>query len=121
METLVVKPQPFLVHIPDEKLDRLRRKLEDFELPDRDIVEDAGWSYGVSLEWVKGLKKYWLEEFDWRKSEAAINRFVIRNQFFFLSRFTRIFCVGGTISRWTLTVSISTLYTRDPSIRMQFP
>jgi len=75
METSTVpKPQPFVVHIPDERLDRLRRKLEDYELPENDIIEDAGWSYGVSLEWVKGLKTYWLEEFDWRASEAAINR-----------------------------------------------
>lgn len=79
METVtpvVAEPQPFHVHIPDEQLDRLRRKLEDYELPDTDIIEDAGWEYGVSLEWVKGLRKYWLEEFDWRSSEAAINRFV---------------------------------------------
>jgi pimeloyl-ACP methyl ester carboxylesterase len=70
----IAQPQPFVVHIPDEKLERLRRKLEDYELPETDIIEDAGWSYGVSLEWVKSLKTYWLEEFDWRASEAAINR-----------------------------------------------
>lgn len=75
-EPAITKPRPFRVHIPDEQLDRLKRKLEDYELPESDIIEDAGWSYGVSLEWVKSLKKYWLEEFDWRKAEASINRFV---------------------------------------------
>ena len=79
METAVPtipKPQPFRVNIPDDQLVRLRRKLEDYELPESDIIEDAGWSYGVSLEWVKGLKKYWLDEYDWKSSETAINRFV---------------------------------------------
>jgi hypothetical protein len=75
-EPAITKPRPFRVHIPDEQLDRLKRKLEDYELPESDIIEDAGWSYGVSLEWVKSLKKYWLEKFDWRKAESAINRFV---------------------------------------------
>jgi len=72
----IATAQPFHVHIPDEQLDRLRRKLEDYELPESDIIEDSGWSYGVSLEWAKSLRKFWLEEFDWRKSEAAINRYV---------------------------------------------
>jgi hypothetical protein len=76
MET-TTKPQPFVLHIPDEKLERLRRKIEDSELPESDIIEDVGWLYGISLDWAKGLKKYWLEEFDWRASEAAINRFVL--------------------------------------------
>lgn len=70
------EPIPFRIHIPDEQLARLRRKLEDYQLPQKDIVNEAGWAYGVSLDWVKGLKKYWLEEYDWRKAEADINRFV---------------------------------------------
>ena len=72
----IPQPIPFQLHIPDEQLARLRRKLEDYELPDEDIIPEAGWSYGVSLEWVKNLKKFWLEEYDWRKAESEINRFV---------------------------------------------
>jgi hypothetical protein len=70
-----LQPIPFTVHVTDEDLTRLKRKIEDYHLPDEDIVPDAGWSYGVSLEWVKGLRKYWLEEFDWRKTESEINQY----------------------------------------------
>ncbi|KAF8527055.1 epoxide hydrolase [Gautieria morchelliformis] len=68
------EPTPFQIHVPEERLVRLKRKLEDYELPEKDIVDDAGWSYGVSLEWVKELRKYWLDEYDWRKAEAHMNR-----------------------------------------------
>jgi len=67
-------PVKFQVNIPEEELSRLKRKLEDYELPNEDIIPDAGWSYGVSLDWVKSLKKYWLEEYDWRKTEGEINQ-----------------------------------------------
>lgn len=70
------EPTPFRIHVPEERLARLRRKLEDYELPEKDIVDDAGWAYGASLEWAKGLRKYWLEEYDWRKAEVEMNRSV---------------------------------------------
>jgi hypothetical protein len=71
-----LKPVPFRVHVSDEELARLRRKIEDYELPEEDIIPDAKWEYGVSLDWVRDLKKYWLEEYDWRKTEEEINKCV---------------------------------------------
>ena len=70
-------PTPYQIHIPESQLARLRRKLEDWELPEEDIVDEAGWSYGVSLEWVRNLRRYWLEEYDWRKAEDDMNRYVV--------------------------------------------
>ncbi|EJD49621.1 hypothetical protein AURDEDRAFT_182766 [Auricularia subglabra TFB-10046 SS5] len=69
-----LEPAPFNVHISDDELARLRRKLQDCELPATDIVPDAGWNYGVSLEWVKGLRQTWLDDFNWRDVEQELNR-----------------------------------------------
>jgi hypothetical protein len=41
--------KPFTIHIPDENLARLRRKLEDTLLPEEDVVLGAGWDYGMDL------------------------------------------------------------------------
>ena len=70
-------PVPFRLAIPDSQLQRLRRKIEDYELPEKEIVPNAGWGYGVELDWVKSLKRAWLEEYDWRKVEAEINRYFL--------------------------------------------
>jgi len=39
------------------------------------MPDDGGWAYGTHLGYMKELCAYWLNEFDWRKQEAAINRF----------------------------------------------
>ena len=64
---------PFCIEVPDETLDRIRARIADYawhEMPD-----DGGWAYGTNLDYMKELCAYWLDEFDWRKHEAAINRF----------------------------------------------
>ena len=65
--------RPFHLDIPDETLDRIRARVADYswhEMPD-----DGGWGYGTNLDYMKELCAYWVDEFDWRKQEAAINRF----------------------------------------------
>ncbi len=39
------------------------------------MPDDGGWAYGTNLDYMKELCAYWLDEFDWRTHEAAINRF----------------------------------------------
>ena len=63
---------PFTVAVPNDRLDRLRKKLELAEFPDE--LDDAGWDYGAPLADVKRLTAYWKDEFDWRKQEANINK-----------------------------------------------
>ena len=65
--------QPFHLDVPDETLDRIRRRVADY--PWHEMPEDGGWDYGTNLDYMKELCAYWVEEFDWRKQEAAINRF----------------------------------------------
>ncbi len=64
---------PFRIDVPDETLDRIRSRVAGYrwhEMPD-----DGGWAYGTNLDYMKELCAYWVDEFDWRKQEAAINRF----------------------------------------------
>ena len=64
-------PQPFRVSVPDAELDYLRRRLLDTRWPSR--VEGAGWDYGVDDDYLRSLVGYWLDEFDWRAQEGALN------------------------------------------------
>lgn len=63
---------PYTVAVSDDRLDRLRKKLELTEFPDE--LDDAGWDYGTPLAEVKRLTAYWKDEFDWKKQEAEINK-----------------------------------------------
>jgi len=65
--------QPFHIDISDETLHRIRDRVAQY--PWHEMPDDGGWTYGTNLEYMKELCAYWLEEFDWRKQEAAINRF----------------------------------------------
>ena len=65
--------RPFQIEVPVETLELIRRQVASYawhEMPD-----DGGWAYGANLEYMKELCTYWLDEFDWRVQEAAINRF----------------------------------------------
>ena len=65
--------RPFQIEVPVETLELIRRQVASYawhEMPD-----DGGWAYGANLEYMKELCAYWLDEFDWRVQEAAINRF----------------------------------------------
>lgn len=64
---------PFRVEIPDDTLDRIRAKVAAF--PWHEMPDDGGWEYGTNLDYMKELCAYWVEEYDWRKHEAAINHF----------------------------------------------
>ena len=65
--------RPFQLHVPDETLEQIRRRVTDY--PWHEMPDDGGWDYGANLDYMKELCAYWVETFDWRKQEAAINRF----------------------------------------------
>ena len=64
---------PFRIDIPDADLDDLRQRLRQTRWPDPETVDD--WSQGIPLAYVRELCGYWLERYDWRASEASLNRF----------------------------------------------
>jgi pimeloyl-ACP methyl ester carboxylesterase len=63
----------FKIHVPDDVLRDLKRRLANARLPDQ--LEGVGWSYGTDLEYLKELVAYWRDKFDWREQERRLNRF----------------------------------------------
>lgn len=64
--------EPFRIHVPDEVLEDLRRRLAATRFPDQ--IEGTGWSYGAELATVKDWVAYWRDKFDWRAREAELDR-----------------------------------------------
>lgn len=56
--------KPFKVDIPQDEVDRLKRKLKDHRLPPKEIVPDAGDRYGPTYDWGKRLVDKWINDFD---------------------------------------------------------
>ncbi len=67
------RPEPFRLAIPDAAIADLRERLARARFPDEAPV--APWSYGASLDYMRGLTEYWRTKFDWRTQEAALNVF----------------------------------------------
>ena len=64
---------PFRIEVPDKVLDRIRARVAEY--PWHEMPDDGGWAYGTNLGYMRELCAYWLDEYDWRIHEAAINRF----------------------------------------------
>lgn len=64
---------PFRIDIADAVLTDLRDRLARTRWPDRELVDD--WSQGIPLAYTRDLASYWLEGYDWRAREAALNDF----------------------------------------------
>lgn len=64
---------PFRVDVADAVLDDLHQRLVRTRYP----IEPAApaWHYGTKRDYLSAMIAYWRDEYDWRKSEAAINRF----------------------------------------------
>jgi len=63
--------RPFQVHIPEEKLLDLKRRISATQWPEKEIVNDG--SQGVQLATMKALAQYWATDYDWRKIEQRLN------------------------------------------------
>jgi epoxide hydrolase len=62
---------PFRIEIEESHVLDLRRRLEATRWPEPETVPD--WSQGVPRRYLEELCRYWLEEYDWRASEARLN------------------------------------------------
>jgi pimeloyl-ACP methyl ester carboxylesterase len=63
--------RPFKVHVPQEAIDDLRRRITATRWSDKETVSDQ--SQGVQLATMKELVRYWGTKYDWRKAEAKLN------------------------------------------------
>jgi pimeloyl-ACP methyl ester carboxylesterase len=63
--------RPIEIHVPEEPLAELRRRLAATRWPSRELVDDR--SQGVQLATMQALARYWSSEYDWRRCEARLN------------------------------------------------
>lgn len=63
--------RPFTIEVPDATLKDLQDRLARARFPDQ--LVGAGWTYGMSLEYLQQLVKYWREQYDWRDQERRLN------------------------------------------------
>ncbi|WP_089812534.1 epoxide hydrolase family protein [Chitinophaga sp. YR627] len=65
--------RPFKVHVEQQELDDLIRRVKATKWADKETVGDI--SEGVPLKTLQSLAKYWGSGYDWRKAEAKLNAF----------------------------------------------
>src|ERR671928_645532 len=65
--------RPFQIHVPEEDLVDLRRRIAATRWPEKETVADH--SQGVPLATVQKLARYWSTDYDWRRVEAKLNAF----------------------------------------------
>jgi len=65
--------KPFKVNISDQIIKDIYDKVKKY--PWHEMPNDGGWEYGTNLDYMKEISKYWVNEFDWRKHEAEINKY----------------------------------------------
>jgi pimeloyl-ACP methyl ester carboxylesterase len=61
----------FTLNVDEIELEDLRSRLRHTRWPDPEPVDD--WSQGIPLAYVRGLCRYWAEEYDWRRAERELN------------------------------------------------
>lgn len=67
-----MKMERFVISVDQSLLDELTRRLRQTRWPDE--PHDAGWSMGTNVAFMRELVTYWLDRFDWRARERALNQ-----------------------------------------------
>ena len=69
--------RPFRIAVPEERIAAIKRRVGEFPWDAMPVLAEDGnpWSAGASLSFMRELCDYWVNQFDWRAQEAAINRF----------------------------------------------
>lgn len=63
--------RPYKISVPQEKLDRLQRKIDDYQWPMP--LEDDSWDFGSPQKDIKRFYNHWKDKFDWREHERKMN------------------------------------------------
>ena len=66
------RPEPFTARTAPAVLEDLRARLRATRWPD--APQDAGWSLGTDLAYLRELVAYWADGFDWPAQEASLAR-----------------------------------------------
>jgi pimeloyl-ACP methyl ester carboxylesterase len=63
--------RPFILNVSQDRVDDLVERLSRARLPEAETVDD--WSQGIPLSTLEALRRYWLEDHDWRRLESELN------------------------------------------------
>jgi len=63
----------FKVEISEENLQNIYSKVKNYQW--HEMPDDGGWDYGTNLDYMKSFSKYWVEKYNWKKTEEKINKF----------------------------------------------
>lgn len=64
-------PAPYEIRVAREVLEDLRARLLATRWPE---VADVGWEYGMDQGFLRDLCEHWADAYDWRATEARLNR-----------------------------------------------
>lgn len=64
--------EEFTIEIPEAKLEDMYERLRRTRFP-HDFANDD-WKYGFNTAYLRELVEYWIEEYDWRATERAMNQ-----------------------------------------------
>ena len=66
--------RPFKIDVDEETLDWIQHRVKTTRvIPDLQHASGDEWEDGTPSSDIEELKKYWAEEFDWRKVEKKLN------------------------------------------------
>ena len=65
--------EPFTISVPDAVLADLKERLARTRWPIE--AKAKPWYYGTDMGWLRSVVAHWHDNYDWRKWEAALNRF----------------------------------------------
>ena len=65
--------EPFEPHFSDTQIDDVLSRLKLTRYPDAETVDD--WRQGIPLSYQQELVRHWLDDYDWQRVPAALNRY----------------------------------------------
>lgn len=72
---MMSSPQPYQIHVPDDKIHRLERKLALADFPnDAPDSDGTSWDRGPPVSEIRRLVKVWQEGYSWRRAESMLNK-----------------------------------------------
>lgn len=63
---------PFHINVPQSTLDRIHKRVADAQISSP--LGTNGWEQGVDASYMSGLREHWLQGYNWRNAERALNR-----------------------------------------------
>ena len=74
---MAFEAKKFSINFTDAEIDDLKRRLSETRLPDAELLPLlSGWEYGTNLAWLKAMVVKWQCDFDFKKLQDDIGRYL---------------------------------------------